>query len=319
MKAVFAIALGVALIMPLAATAATKPVGGTYDARVKFVDYNGDDVVHIIGHYGFSTNIEFNSAETVQSIALGDSLAWEVAPRGNQLFVKPREDNATTNMTVITNERSYQFWLDAAQARDKGRGPEMYFRVKFRYPREEAAIARREADKQRASAALSNSIPPKNYNYWACGNPRLRPTEAYDDGRFTYLRFPGSQEIPAAFVVNSDGAETLASGTMRGDQLILQTTAQRIILRKGKAVACLDNRSFNWYGIYNTTGTTSPDVLRRVKSDAETPPPVLPAVPREASDQDSDSQQSAPPTLQLPPGFPMIPGLPVTPAQGGEE
>ena len=116
MRTHLAIALGLALLAPVAATAATKPVGGAYDPRVKTVAYNEDDVVVIVGHYGFSTNIEFATGENVQSIALGDSLAWEVAPRGNQLFVKPREDNATTNMTVVTDQRSYQFWLDAAQA-----------------------------------------------------------------------------------------------------------------------------------------------------------------------------------------------------------
>jgi type IV secretion system protein VirB9 len=278
MRTHLAIALGLALLAPVAATAATKPVGGAYDPRVKTVAYNEGDVVVIVGHYGFSTNIEFAPGENVQSIALGDSLAWEVAPRGNQLFVKPREDNATTNMTVVTGQRSYQFWLDAAQASNKGRGAEMFFRVKFIYPREEAARARAEADHQRAAAALTETIPPKNYNYWACGNPRLRPTEAYDDGRFTYLRFPGSQEIPAAYVINSDGAETLANGTMRGDQLVLQTTAAKIILRRGKAVACLENRSFNWYGIYNTTGTTSPSVRRTLKGDVQEAP-VLPATP----------------------------------------
>lgn len=294
MRKQLALALALAVLSPLAAHAATKPIGGTYDPRVKTVDYNGDDVVVIVGHYGFSTNIEFEPSESVQSIALGDSLAWEVAPRGNQLFVKPREDNATTNMTVITNLRSYQFWLDAAQASNKGRGPEMFFRVKFRYPREEAARALAEADRQRAAAALQQSIPPKNYNYWACGNPRLQPTEAYDDGRFTYLRFPGSQEIPAAFVINSDGQETLANGTMRGDQLILQTTAERIILRKGKAVACLENRSHNWYGIYNTTGTTSPAVRRTIRGDAVPPAPALPAVPVDGAEPRPASQPSMP-------------------------
>lgn len=296
MRTHLAIALGIALLAPVVADAATRPAGGAYDPRVKSVAYNEDDVVVIVGHYGFSTNIEFAQGENVQSIALGDSLAWEVAPRGNQLFVKPREDNATTNMTVITDQRSYQFWLDAAQAANKGRGSEMFFRVKFAYPREEAARARAEADRRNAAAALAETIPATNYNYWACGNPRLQPTEAYDDGRFTYLRFPGSQEIPAAYVINSDGAETLANGTMRGDQLILQTTAAKIILRKGKAVACLENRSFNWYGIYNTTGTTSPSVNRTLKGDVQEAP-VLPTVP---ADGPAQSAPAAPPGLPLP-------------------
>ena len=84
---------------------------------------------------------------------------------------------------------------------------------------------------------------------------------------------------------------------MRGDQLVLQTTAAKIILRRGKAVACLENRSFNWYGIYNTTGTTSPSVRRTLKGDVQEAP-VLPATPA-----DGAPAQPAPatgPALPLP-------------------
>lgn len=299
-------ALAVSAALAPGAAAVSRPVGGGDDPRIKTVDYNGDDVVAIIGHYGFSTNIEFAPGETVQSIALGDSLAWEVAPRGNQLFVKPREDDATTNMTVITDQRSYQFWLDAAQPVDKGRGAQMYFRVKFRYPREEAAQARAQAERARAAAALRQTSPARNYNYWACGHRRLRPSEAYDDGRFTYLRFPGSQEIPAAFVINSDGRETLASGSMRGNQLVLQTTAAKIILRKGRAVACLENRSFNWYGVDTPTGTTSPSVQRVIKRAAP-PPPRLPSA---ADDAPKPAQATPALPLLLPPASPPEPPSP---------
>lgn len=274
------------LALPAQAPAEVKPVRGTYDPRIKTVTYNADDVVSIVGHYGFSTNVEFAKDEQVQSIALGDSLAWEVAPRGNQLFVKPREDNATTNMTVITDQRSYQFWLDAAKPSNKGRGEDMYFRVRFIYPQDAAKVSGQTEAKRRAEAALRVSPPPRNWSYWACGNALLRPSEAYDDGRFTYLRYPGGQEIPAAFVVNSDGSESLANGSMRGDQLILQTVAGRIVLRKGKAVACLENRSFNPYGVGTTTGTTSPVVERRVRDDARAEPPKLPVEPEVEPDHD---------------------------------
>lgn len=275
-------ALLLALAAPFPAKGEVKPKPGTFDPRVKTVDYNAEDVVRINGHYGFSTNIEFAPGETVQSIALGDSLAWEVAPRGNQLFVKPRENNATTNMSVITNQRSYQFWLDAARAVNKGRGGEMFFRVKFTYPQDAALLAREESDRRRAEAALRLAAAPKNWNYWGCGAQTLRPTEVYDDGRFTYLRFPNAMEVPAAFVINSDRTESMASGTMRGDQLVLQVVAPRIILRKGKAVACVENRSFDPYGIPTPSGTTSPAVERMIKAGARPGTPQLPTMPQVA-------------------------------------
>lgn len=310
--------LPVVLLLALAclqvAQAAVKPSNGVYDPRVKTVVYNANDVVSIIGHYGFSTNVEFAADETVQSIALGDSLAWEVAPRGNQLFVKPREDNATTNMTVITDQRSYHFWLDAAKARNKGRGEDMYFRVKFIYPKEATKAGDKAATRRRVEAALKTAAPARNWNYWACGDATLRPSEAYDDGRFTYLRYPGAQEIPAAFVINSDGTETLASGTMRGDQLVLQVVAPKIVLRRGQAVACLENRSFNPYGIGTPSGTTSPLVERRIRDDARPPPPDLPNLPQVEPQQGNDAPgilnplipASRMPQIILPQGIPRI-------------
>ncbi len=298
-------ALLLVLALPATAPAEVSPSRGIYDPRVKTVGYNADDVVRIIGHYGFSTNIEFAKDESVQSIALGDSLAWEVAPRGNQLFVKPREDNATTNMTVITDRRSYQFWLDAAKAPNKGRGEDMYFRVKFHYPQDAARLSGETDAKRRAEAALRILPPPRNWNYWACGDPTLRPSEAYDDGRFTYLRFPGAQEIPAAFVVNSDGAESLANGSMRGDQLVLQAVTRRIVLRKGKAAACLENRSFDPRGVGTPSGTTSPVVERRIKDDARPPPPELPT--QAPVTEEPDRRSNATPALPVGPVQPSLP------------
>lgn len=298
------------LALPPAVRAEVRPSRGLYDPRVKTVTYNADDVVHIIGHYGFSTNVEFASDETVQSIALGDSLAWEVAPRGNQLFVKPREDNATTNMTVITDRRSYQFWLDAAKPVNKGRGGDMYFRVKFDYPQDKAVASLKAEGRRLTEAALQLPAPARNWDYWACGDALLRPSEAYDDGRFTYLRYPGAQEIPAAFVINSDGAESLASGSMRGDQLVLQVVARKIVLRRGESVACLENRSFDPYGIATPHGTTSPAVERRIRGDARPPPPDLPSVP--------EVEEAQGPQPNVVPGvLPTIPGLrlPAGPAQ----
>lgn len=312
--------LSVALLAILAclqpARAEVTPSNGVYDPRVKTVVYNANDVVSIIGHYGFSTNVEFAPTETVQSIALGDSLAWEVAPRGNQLFVKPREDNATTNMTVITDQRSYHFWLDATKAKDKGRGEDMYFRVKFLYPQEAVKAVDADAARRRVEAALEKAAPARNWNYWACGDKVLRPSEAYDDGRFTYLRYPGAQEIPAAFVVNSDGAETLASGVMRGDQLVLQVVASKLILRRGRAVACLENRGFDPYGVGTPSGTTSPLVERRIRDEARPPPPDLPELPQVEPQQDDATGHPLLRSL-FPAGMPrMVPpqGIPPPPA-----
>jgi len=273
MRACLSALLLLLLLTPTLALPESIPKSGRYDARIKAVAYNAADVVKIIGHYGYSTDIEFAQGEQVQSVALGDSLAWEVAPMGSHLFVKPREDNAVTNATVVTNKRVYQLSLDARHAAGLT-GPHssgMFFEVRFRYPEDAAALARAEQAKaEQAQLVARLDAPPKplNWNYYACGERSLWPSEVDDDGRFTYLRFPNAQEIPAIFIINADGSESLVNGTMRGDQYVVQTTTRQLVLRRGKSVACLQNRSYNPRGIATPSDTVSPQVQRTLRAQA---------------------------------------------------
>lgn len=311
-----ALALLIACALAGGAHAESKPAGNPYDARVRFVNYNPNDVVRVIGHFGFSTTIEFGEGEEIQSVALGDSLAWDVAPKGNHLFIKPRENNPTTNMAVVTNRRTYQFWLAGQRAKDGGRGAQMYFAVKFRYPEDERKKAVEAEERRVAQAALNAPPVPKNWDYWGCGKVTLRPSEVFDDGRFTYLRFPAAQEVPAAYIINSDGSEALANGTMRGDQLVLQLVAPKIILRKGRAVACVENRSYNYYGVYTPNSTTSPSVRRVVKDEAQGAPrlPVRPQVEEPAAPAEASPFPALPGALPtVPPAIEKM-NVPTTPA-----
>jgi hypothetical protein len=68
--------------------------------------------------------------------------------------------------------------------------------------------------------------------------------------------------------VNSDLTESLVNGGMHDDQYVVQATARRLILRRGKSVACLENRSFNPWGTSTPDGTTNPNLIRKVKENA---------------------------------------------------
>lgn len=304
--------------LPCAVQAEVRPSAGYRDNRVKSVAYDPNDVVLVIGRYGYSTVIEFAEGEAVTDVALGDSLAWEVSPSRNNVFVKPREDRAATNMTVVTDKRIYHFMLQAG-AHTNASPKDAFFAVRFLYPQQEAAAREAAAEAERAKAAIAVAPKPVNWDYWVCGAVELRPTEVYDDGRFTYLKFPGAQEIPAVFLINADNTESLANGQIRGDQFVVFATARKLMLRKGKSVACVENRSFNWYGIYNTTGTTSPQVTRTVQGVAPVPPSRT--VPRQDAPEPMQDDGSATP---VPTPFLPVPGpaapLPTpagTPAQSG--
>jgi type IV secretion system protein VirB9 len=316
-----ALVAAICLALPALAIAESHPSSSPLDSRIKAVPYNSADVVKVVGRYGYTTLIEFGANEVITDLALGDTLAWEVAPSSNRrlLFIKPREDNAATNLSVVTNLRTYQFMLQAAPHANSPSGFAA-FAVRFTYPEEEAARRRAEEEARLSRLAFENVPKPVNWNYWACGAQQLRPSEVFDDGRFTYLRFPGAQEIPAVFIINADGTESLSNGQMRGDRFVVFATAPKLVLRKGNAVACVENRSFNYYGISNPQGTTSPFVTRHVL-EAPAPIPTQTVPPAGAAAPATAPAAPALPAMPIPMPMPAMPAAPspATPAPATDD
>ena len=107
--------LGSVVIALLAAPAFAErlPKGGAYDSRIRTVVYKADDVVHLKATYGISLLITFGEDEMIDTITLGDTVAWQVVPnkKRNLVFIKPVAREAATNMNVISNKRIYTFEL----------------------------------------------------------------------------------------------------------------------------------------------------------------------------------------------------------------
>ena len=266
------IALAVCLAVGGNAYALEIPHGGPLDKRVRFIDYKAAEVVQLVGHYGFSTHIQFSPSEAVQQIAMGDKDAWEVAPVDNHIFIKPQGEKAATNMTVITSRRVYNFELSAHWSQN-GAHPhpnDMLFQVNFRYPEEIAARVKAEAEARQMQAHLNQTVKPvpANWNYWSKGSAEVTPEKAFDDGRFTFLTFTNNSEMPAIYVVNPDGSESLVNTNIdpeNPDTIVVHKIAAQLVMRKGNLVACIFNKSHNPEGVTNKTGTTIPGVERVIK------------------------------------------------------
>jgi type IV secretion system protein VirB9 len=106
------------------------------------------------------------------------------------------------------------------------------------------------------------------------GSQDIVPTLVYDDGRFTYLRFPGNREVPAVFHVLGDGSETLVNARMEDDLLVVDRVSRKLMLRAGSAVVGLWNEAFDLDGRPPGDGTTVPGVQRVLKADASNNAPT---------------------------------------------
>jgi type IV secretion system protein VirB9 len=275
--------LFIALMVPLVALAEVTPPKGALDPRVRVLDYDPRNVVRIATFYGVSTHIQLGTNEVTKDVAVGDDLAWKVVPRGNHLFIKPIAANADTNVTVVTNKRTYQFALvvQPRPAKDSTAwaDPNLIFSLSFEYPDEEAAQADMKAEAAAVKARLDQvksrlsdaAKAGQNFDYWVAGSPDISPTSARDDGRFIYLAFNNNRDMPAVYTLDEKGEEALVNtNVIDGNTIVIQRLVRRLVLRKGSSVASVVNRSFDLEaGENNTTGTVSPLVERAIKETAQ--------------------------------------------------
>ena len=221
------------------ANATEVPRALPVDHRVRTVVYKQDEVYKLTGHYKYQSVIEFAKDEEIKTISMGDSTAWMLNPSGSRLFLKPVEQDATTNMTLITNKHTYLFELHARET-DKVDDPEMVFVLRFVYPDG--------GDTQSFSKYL-DAVPdftenPEKYNmaYTISGNDEIAPMRIFDDGEFTFFQFKDKNaEVPAFFWVDEDNNEALINYRTRGDYIVVERVTDRFTLRHGNYLVCVFN------------------------------------------------------------------------------
>lgn len=242
------------------------------DPRIRELTYAPATVYRVTGGFRTATQIIFSPEETIRHAAVGDSIAWEVAAEGSVLFLKPRERHQATNLLVVTDRdgqtRHYAFELTALQPNDRRA---VVYQVRFRYPideqtRQAAALetAARRVEDQVISLELQRGAieGPRNLAYVVQGDAGLQPSEVSDNGRFTVLRFPGVQSLPALFEIGEDGQERLVPYDVRGEFMVVHGVVRGLRLRRGASVLCIFNEAFNPRGAATGTGTASPAVDR---------------------------------------------------------
>ena len=109
------------------------------------------------------------------------------------------------------------------------------------------------------------NIGNRNVDYWGVGAKALAPSEMWDDGRFTYLKFDTSREMPTVFKVAADGTESTVNSHVENDTVVIHGTSALYHLRLGKKVLGVENRSFDPRGNFNYRGTTLPGRVRMKK------------------------------------------------------
>jgi type IV secretion system protein VirB9 len=243
------------------AGAAPVPYSLPADHRIRSLQYEPTQVFRIRGWVGYHIDLEFQPGESFLTLGGGDLEALSYGAFGNHLVIKPKAEIVHTNLTVITDRRTYILDYAVANGVPDPSSEDLVYSLRFTYP---AAVGPTTAEQVTRDFNHAEDERTQNFDYWFCGDSSLQPVQASDDGVHTRIRFSPRAEIPAIFVRSDDGTESLLNYSVdlvQGDVLI-HRTARRLILRRGKLTGCLVNKSYTGAGERLDSGTISPQVRR---------------------------------------------------------
>lgn len=283
------------LVSLLAVAAIPAAVAGPQagDPRLREVTYDPRAVVTIPVKRGVVSLVALDADEAITEVAAGlggdcakPEVAWCVVaqPGGRTVFVKPKSHASAANtLAVVTDRRTHAFRFEVLADTDPK--PPVY-RLRVKAPARPTVAAARPASPATSilPALVVQPLPQPeeliaermqakpqvlNTQYSLAegrNSDEIVPSLVFDDGRFTYMRFPGNREVPAVFHVRTDGSEMLVNARMEDDLLVVDRVSRRLMLRAGSSVVGLWNEAFDLDGLPPDAGTTVPGVERVLKA-----------------------------------------------------
>ena len=253
------------LVVMTGVHAEVLPLRGAVDARIRTVMYDPMQVYRLEAYVGYQIELVFAPGERFAGQGSGDVEGIVVGAHENHVIVKPRAEQVGTNLVIYTNRRAYRFDYVVHGYTPDPRLDEVIYAVLFTYPPENPE-EQRARDRLEASLDGAGRTRDQQWDYWFCGNDAVKPVAAFDDGVRTHLRFGSRADLPAVFLLNEDGTESLLNFTVEEGVIVLHRIARRFVVRRGGLVGCIVNRGYDGGGERLESGTVAPNVLRERKA-----------------------------------------------------
>ncbi len=213
----------------LVAMLVAVPASAQSDPRLRTIAYLPGAVFTLRVVPGYVATVIFNPDERIESVAVGNSAAWDVTPSksGDHLFVKPLAAGITTNVEVVTDSRHYSFILQSTVDGDS----DAALRVGFDY----TAAGMMPAPEPTPPVAPVTLRPATGYRL--AGDALARPLAVSEDGTSTLFEFARSATLPAIYALNDHGQEMLITTRRTERGWTVDRVWDRYVLRLGKATA----------------------------------------------------------------------------------
>jgi type IV secretion system protein VirB9 len=232
----------------LQAFAESKPIPMPADTKLVSFSFDSNNTYTILARPRNITDITLHKDEEIVAMALGDTVQWMVNDAPGHVFIKPLHPDIVTSATLVTTKRTYQLSLRSSPENGK-----FYQRVAWDYPdlivlrTQQAARVKATVDMEKArldATVISPGLAVEdlNFNYAIEGDPEWKPSQVFDNGKFTWLRLRKSQDMPAVFALGDDDKAELVNTNIRGEYMIVQRILPKILLKLGKTEVKVTNR-----------------------------------------------------------------------------
>lgn len=243
----------------------------TTDSRIRTLVYNPNEVYELKFYYGYQSFIEFAEDEEIEMISIGEAFAWRLTPAGKRLFIRPLEIAGHTNMTIISNRRTYHFDIRSGEYDGKA-DEELIYTIRFFYPQigqplpipqiltvpnpappPQLSLNKTVIKTPFPGAKISDKLPnliarnlensELNFDFSLAGKAdNINPMKVYDDGRDTFFQFPNENAvIPTISMVDNRGNEQALSYIIRDSFVVVPVTGRQFTLRLADALLCVYN------------------------------------------------------------------------------
>lgn len=277
------------------------PKSSPRDTRVRTVLYQDDDVVNVSVALGVATRIILGVDESIVDSGAGFPSDCEVlnhewcirAIKGQrQIYVKPRTGATSNNLELQTTKRDYSFKFNLTKGAE--RSTDAYYRIVFQYPLQLPAGELHlgaypaadlhspvlEVKEKLQNSPKVDSPMVRNVDYsrlkGEAKDESIVPAAVFDDGRFTYFKFPKNREVPVVYFVDVNGQEVVANGhsvrllvdpqnpkaKVEDDWWAAHKVAGEFMLRLGASVIQIKNNAYDPDGVETLNGTTTPKFIR---------------------------------------------------------
>lgn len=220
-------------------------------AQVVVFPYRADKIYRVDIKHGMFTTFTLPRDESIKQFAVSNPEAAEIVVNQDTSSAMLRlTGGITLSATIVTDKRAYFLTISPSKgAWHQG--------VSWSYDDDQAAVNKfgyRAPSSSRGSGSPAPAAPSQdmwvppaedalvghpNFNYHTEGDASVLPEAVWDNGRFTWIQFPGTvQSLPAVFYLGPDGPEVVNYVVQPGGkQIKVNRLMDKFMLRLGSQKA----------------------------------------------------------------------------------